>query len=122
MHAGVCQENLEATRLLVTRSCSWEDNVKIVLKRIVWVGVERWADFTQAPPHTFSFNCTVNNCVVRSRVCRKIRRLVQLEFLDCVILGMAEDLTAQFTSDCAVCCFPKAEAQFFHSFNAVNIA
>ena len=40
---------------------------------------------------------------------------MQLKFLDCVTLGTAEDLTAQFASDCSVCCFLKAEAQFFHS-------
>ena len=39
--------------------------------------------FCKAPsPHTysftFSFNCTVNNCAVRSRVCGKFRRFVQL--------------------------------------------
>jgi len=72
-------------------------------------------------PHTFSFNCAVNNCAVRSRVCWKIRRFVQLKFLDCVTLGTAEDLTAQFTLDCSVCCVLKTEAQFVHSFNAVNI-
>jgi len=70
---------------------------------------------------TFSFNCTVNNCAVKSTVCWKTRRFVQLKFLDCVTLGMEEDLTAQFTLDCNVCCFLKAEAQFVHSFNAVNI-
>jgi len=42
---------------------------------------------------------------------------VQLKFLDCVTLETAEDLTAQFTSDCSVCSFLKAEAQFVHSFN-----
>ena len=46
---------------------------------------------------------------------------VQLKFLDCVTLGTAENLTAQFTLDCSVCYFLKAEAQFVHSFNAVNI-
>ena len=51
----------------------------------------------------------------------KIRRSVQLKFLDCVTLGTAEDLTAQFTSDCSVCCVLKAEAHFVHSFNTVNI-
>ena len=70
---------------------------------------------------TFNFNCTVNNCAVRSRMCWKIRRFVQLKFLDCVILGTAEDLTAQFTSDCSVCCFLKAEAQFVHSFNPLAL-
>ena len=50
-----------------------------------------------------------------------MRRFVQLKFLDCVTVGTAEVLTAQFTSDCSVCCFRKAEAQFVHSFNAVNI-
>ena len=35
---------------------------------------------------------------------------MQLKFLDCVTSGTAEDLTAQFTSDCSVCCFLKAEA------------
>ena len=70
---------------------------------------------------TFSFNCTVNNCAVRSRVCWKIRRFVHLKFLDCVTLGTAEDLTSQFTLDCSVCCDLKAEVQFIYSFNAVNI-
>jgi len=59
-------------------------------------------------PHTysftFSFNCTVNNCAVRSRVCWKFRTFVQLKFLDCVTFGTAEDLTAQFTLDSSVCC------------------
>jgi len=56
------------------------------------------------------------------RVCDgKSRRFVQLKFPDCVTLGTADDLTAQFTSDCSVCCVLKAEAQFVHSFNAVNI-
>ena len=70
------------------------------------------------PPHThthiftFSFNCTVNNCAVRSRVCWEFRRFVQLKFLDCVTLGTAEYLTAQFTLDCSVCCVLKAEAKF----------
>ena len=45
---------------------------------------------------------------------------MQLKFLDCVTLGTAEDLTAQFTLDCTVCCFLKAEAQFVHIFNAVT--
>ena len=78
---------------------------------------------------TFSFNCTFNNCAVRSRMCWKFRTLVQLKFLDCVTFGTAynlttqftaEDLTAQFTLDCSVCCVLKAEAQFVYSFNAVN--
>ena len=48
---------------------------------------------------------------------------MQLKFLDCVTLGTAKDLTAQFTLDCSVrvYCFLKAEDQFVHSFNAVNI-
>ena len=33
----------------------------------------------------------------------------------------AEDLTAQCTLDCSVCCVLKAEAQFVYIFNAVNI-
>jgi hypothetical protein len=70
---------------------------------------------------TFSFDWTVNNCTVRSKVSWKIRRFVQLIFLDCVTLGTAEDLTGQFTLGCSVCCFLKAEAQFVHSFNAVII-
>ena len=70
---------------------------------------------------TFSFNCTVNNCAVRLRVCWKFRTFVQLKFLDCVTFAMTEDLTVQFTLDCSVCCFLKAEAQFIYSFNAVNI-
>jgi len=78
------------------------------------------------PPHTysftFSFNCIVNNCAVRSRVCGKFRRFVQLKFLDCVTFGKAEDLTAQFTLDCSVCCVLKAEAQFVYSFNAVSLS
>ena len=68
------------------------------------------------PTHTFSFTFSFN-CVVISRVCWKNRRFVQLKFLDCVNFGTAEYLTAQFTSDCSVCCFLKAEAQFVHSFN-----
>ena len=36
--------------------------------------------------------------------------LLQLKFLFCVTLGTAEDLTAQFTLDCSVFCFLKAEA------------
>ena len=56
------------------------------------------------------------------RVCDgKSRRFVQLKFPDCVTLGTAEDSTAQFPSDCSVCCVLKGEAQFVHSFNAVNI-
>jgi len=70
---------------------------------------------------TFSFNCKVNNCAVRSSVCWKIRSFVQLKFLDCVTLGTAEDITTQFTSDCSVCSFLKAKVQLVHSFNAVNI-
>ena len=46
---------------------------------------------------------------------------VQLKFLDCVTLGTAENLTAQFTLDCSVCCFLKAEAQFVHSFNPLAL-
>jgi hypothetical protein len=76
-------------------------------------------------PHTysftFSFNCTVNNCAVRSRVCWIFRTFVQLKFLDCVTFETAEDLTAQFTLDCSVCCVLKAEAHFVYIFNAVNI-
>jgi hypothetical protein len=76
-------------------------------------------------PHTysftFSFNCTANNCAVRSRVCWKFRTFVQLKFLDSVTFGTIEDLTAQFTLDCSVCCVLKAEAQFVYIFNAVNI-
>ena len=44
------------------------------------------------------------------RECWKIRRFVQLKFLDCVTLGMAEDLTAQFTLDCSVCLFPQGRS------------
>jgi len=76
-------------------------------------------------PHTysftFSFSCTVNNCAVRSTVWWKFRTFVQLKFLDCVTFGKAEDLTAQCTLDCSVCCVLKAEAQFVYIFNAVNI-
>jgi hypothetical protein len=76
-------------------------------------------------PHTysftFSFNCTANNRAVRSRVCWKFRTFVQLKFLDCVTFQTAEDLTAQFTLDCGVCCVLKAEAQFVYICNAVNI-
>jgi hypothetical protein len=39
---------------------------------------------------------------------------VQLKFLDCVTFEQAEDLTAQFTLDCSVCCVLKAEAQFVY--------
>ena len=35
--------------------------------------------------------------------------------------GTAEDLTAQFTLDCSLCCVLKADARFVYSFNAVNI-
>ena len=35
--------------------------------------------------------------------------------------GTAEELTAQFTLDCIVCCVLKAEGQFVHGFIAVNI-
>jgi hypothetical protein len=49
---------------------------------------------------TFSFNCTVDNCAVRSRVYWKFRMFVQLQFLDRITFGMAEDLTVQFTLDC----------------------
>ena len=58
------------------------------------------------PPHThtfsftFSFNSTVHNCAVRSRACCKIRRFVQLKFLDCVTVGTAEGLTAQLDRQC----------------------
>ena len=55
----------------------------------------------------FSFNCTVNNCAVRSRVCGKLRKFVQLKFLDWVTFGTAE-LTAQFTLHSSVCCVLKA--------------
>jgi hypothetical protein len=37
---------------------------------------------------------------------------VQLKFLDCVNFETAEDLTAQFTLDCSVCCVLKVEALF----------
>ena len=46
---------------------------------------------------------------------------VQLKFLDCVTFGKAEDLTAQFTLDCSVCCVLKAEAHFVYIFNFSNI-
>jgi hypothetical protein len=46
---------------------------------------------------------------------------VQLKFLDCVTFETTEDLTAQFTLDCSVCCVLKAEAQFVYICNAVNI-
>jgi hypothetical protein len=76
-------------------------------------------------PHTysftFSFNCTTNNCAVRSRVCWKFRTFVQLKFLDCVTFETAEDLTVQFTLDCSVCRVLKAEAQFVYIFNAVSV-
>ena len=76
-------------------------------------------------PHTYSFtfsiSCTVNNCAVRSTVCWKFRTFVQLKFLDCVTFGTAEDLTAQCTLDCSVCCVLKADAQFLYIFNAVYI-
>jgi hypothetical protein len=70
---------------------------------------------------TFSFNYTVNNCAVGSRVCWKFRTFVQFKFLDCVTFETAEDLTAQFTLDCSVCCPLKAESQFVYISNAVNI-
>ena len=70
---------------------------------------------------TFSFNCTVNNCAVRWRVCWKFHMFVQLKFVDCVTFEMAQDLTAQFTLDCSVCCVIKAKAQFVYIFNAVSI-
>ena len=63
----------------------------------------------------------LNNCAVRSRVCWKFRTFVQLKFLDCGTFVTAEDLTAQFTLDCGVCCVLKVEAQFVYSFYAVNI-
>jgi len=46
----------------------------------------------------------------------------QLKVLDGATFGTAEDLTAQFTSDCSVCCVLKAEAQFLYSFNAVSLS
>jgi hypothetical protein len=46
---------------------------------------------------------------------------VQLKFLDCVTFETAEDLTAQFTLDCRVCCVLTAEAHFVYIFHAVNI-
>ena len=50
------------------------------------------------------------------RVCAgKFHTFVQLKFMDCVTFGRAEDLTAQFTLDCSVCCVLKAEAQFVYS-------
>jgi len=51
----------------------------------------------------------------------KFRTFVQLKFLDCVTFEQAEDVTAQFTLDCSVCCVFKAEAQFVYIFNAVSI-
>jgi hypothetical protein len=82
-------------------------------------------EWPKGAPHTYSFtlsfNCTANNCAVRSRVYWKFRTIVQLKFLDCVTFETAEDLTSQLTLDCSVCCVLKAEAHFFYIFNAVNI-
>jgi hypothetical protein len=71
-------------------------------------------------PHTYSFTFSFN-CAVRSRMFWKFRTFVLLKFLDCVTFATAEDLTAQFTLDCSVCCILKAEVQFVYTFNAVNI-
>ena len=83
------------------------------------VAVRNLARAPKGPPHTYSFTFSFN-CTVRSRVCWKFHRFVQLKFLDCVTLGTAENLTAQFTLDCSVCCVLKAEAQFVYISNAVN--
>ena len=39
---------------------------------------------------------------------------MQLKLLDCVSFGTAEDLTAQCTLDCSVCCVLNTEAQFVY--------
>jgi hypothetical protein len=87
------------------------------MKAFIWVCLRAPHTYSS----TFSFNCTANNCAVRSRVCWKFRTFVQLKFLDCVTFETTEDLTAQFTLDCSICCVLKAEAQFVCIFNAVNI-
>ena len=80
----------------------------------------------QGPPHTHSvLPYVLTALLITAQLDRefvgKISRFVQLKFPDCVTLGTAEDLTAQFTSDCSVCCFLKAEAQFVHSFNLLAL-
>jgi len=72
-------------------------------------------------PHTRSVLPSVLTAQLDRECVGKSVGLLQLKFPNCVTLGTAEDLTAQFTSNCTVCCFLKGEAQFVHSFNAVII-
>ena len=113
----------DALKMAALMKCIYKGSSGFIvnIKRIKEdIGSHMWGS-----PHmysfTFSFNCTVNNWAVRSRVCWKFRVFVQLKFLDCVTFKTAEDLTAQFMLDCSVCCVFKAEAQFVYIFNAVNI-